>query len=538
MIFAKLPIRDCEGALLVHAQLCGKAMLRKGHRLSAEDIATLAAAGIAELAVARLEAEDIGEDEAAAAIAAPLAGPNLTLRAPFTGRVNIFAARAGLFLPAATIIDRLNAIDEAITLATLPAFVPVGPGDMVATVKIIPFAVPRAALDRARQLLAESEPAFVLRPFRARSVHLVQTRLPGLKPALLDKTEQVMRDRLAKLGQGDMTTSRIDHDESELAAHLRQIAAEIVLVMGASAIADRRDVIPAAILAAGGRIEQFGMPVDPGNLMLLGAIGDRWVIGLPGCARSPLPNGCDWVMARLCADLAVESADIRRMGVGGLLPEIALRPMPRAASAPGSPKEKAPRIAAIILAAGAATRMGEDKLRLDFGGKPILAHVVDAALAAGFAEVVVVLGPKGMALREALGARKLRYVEAPSAAFGMAESLKAGIASLPEGTDAAMILLGDMPLVSTALLKRLAKAFDPESGRAIVLPIAEGKRGHPVLFAERFFPEIATLAGDIGARPILAAHADLVAEIPAAAAEIFTDIDSPEAYRALRERSA
>ena len=105
--------------------------------------------------------------------------------------------------------------------------------------------------------------------------------------------------------------------------------AELVIVFGASAIADRRDVIPSALEAAGGRIEHFGMPVDPGNLLLIGDLQGRPVLGAPGCARSPKENGFDWVLMRLLAGLPVSRADIARMGVGGLLMEIVTRPQPR-----------------------------------------------------------------------------------------------------------------------------------------------------------------------------------------------------------------
>ena len=98
------------------------------------------------------------------------------------------------------------------------------------------------------------------------------------------------------------------------------------MIHGASAILDRRDVIPAAIEAAGGRIDHFGMPVDPGNLLLLGRVAGRPVLGLPGCARSPKINGFDWVLERLVAQLPVGAAEIMRMGSGGLLAEIPSRP--------------------------------------------------------------------------------------------------------------------------------------------------------------------------------------------------------------------
>jgi molybdenum cofactor cytidylyltransferase len=129
----------------------------------------------------------------------------------------------------------------------------------------------------------------------------------------------------------------VPHETQALAEAIEQVEPEsdLVIVFGASAITDRRDVIPAAIESAGGAIEQFGMPVDPGNLLLLGKTrSGKAVLGAPGCARSPKENGFDWVLDRLLADVPVMPQDIRRMGAGGLLMEIVSRPQPRGGEAP------------------------------------------------------------------------------------------------------------------------------------------------------------------------------------------------------------
>src|SRR5204863_934808 len=149
---------------------------------------------------------------------------------------------------------------------------------------------------------------------------------------------------------------RVPHESRALAQALDEVlgaGAELAIVFGASAIADRRDVIPAAVEAIGGSIGHFGMPVDPGNLLLIAQAQGRPVLGAPGCARSPKENGFDWVLMRLLAGLDVSREDIIGMGVGGLLMEIVTRPQPRK-----EPVEAAaPRIAAVVLAAGRSTRM-------------------------------------------------------------------------------------------------------------------------------------------------------------------------------------
>jgi molybdenum cofactor cytidylyltransferase len=228
-------------------------------------------------------------------------------------------------------VDAVNAVDEAVTVATLPPFKPVVEGEMVATVKIIPYAVPGAVL--ARACAADTGGALAVAPYRRRRIAVVSTRLPSLKETTIDRTLRVLGERLAPAGAEIILEDRVPHTADAVAAALSEAidgaGADLVVVFGASAIADRRDVIPAGLEAAGGRVEQFGMPVDPGNLLLLGALGAVPVIGAPGCARSPKENGFDFVLHRLLAGLPVTRADIVRLGVGGLLTEIPLRGQPR-----------------------------------------------------------------------------------------------------------------------------------------------------------------------------------------------------------------
>src|SRR5262249_22248058 len=223
---------------------------------------------------------------------------------------------------------------------------------------------------------------------------------------------------------------RVPHDADALAAALREMlatGAELVLVFGASAIADRRDVIPAAVEAVGGRIEHFGMPVDPGNLMLVADLNGRPVLGAPGCARSPKENGFDWILARLLARLPVTREDITGMGVGGLLMEIVTRPQPRE-----TPQPDGRRIAAVVLAAGRSTRMGgPNKLLAEIRGRPLVRITVETALASRADPVIVVTGHERDRVEQALAGLDVRLVHNPDYADGLSTSLKAGIAAVP-----------------------------------------------------------------------------------------------------------
>jgi molybdenum cofactor cytidylyltransferase len=327
--FGPVPVAEAFGSIVAHAVRRDGLVLKKGQVVTSEHQAALRSAGVAAIIAARLDRDDVSEDEAARRIAERIAGPHLRTEGAFTGRVNLFAGKAGLVVVDAARIAGVNSVDEAITVATLAPFRAVAPGDMVATVKIIPFAVPDAALDAALEAAGKS--AVSIAAFRPLRIGVVSTLLPGLKPSVVAKTLRILEDRLKPAGARIVREERVAHDPAALARALYAVASDcdVLLVYGASAITDRRDVIPAAIEAIGGRVDHFGMPVDPGNLLLVGSHGRLPIIGAPGCARSPKENGFDWVLQRILAGVPIKASDIMGMGVGGLLMEIASRPQPR-----------------------------------------------------------------------------------------------------------------------------------------------------------------------------------------------------------------
>ena len=542
MKFGEVPVAEAHGAILAHSLRLGTTALKKGRVLSSEDVGLIAASGVWQITVARLEPGDVGEDEAARRVATAVAGAQIEAAAPFTGRANLFAQARGLLVFEPDRVDRLNLVDESITLGTLPPFALVEPRQMVATVKIIPFAAPAEAVERCVEAAAADDPLLRVAPFQQRSAGLIQTRLPGLKGSTLDKTREVTEARLTALGCQLLIEERCDHSVTELAALIRDALGhgiEILLIHGASAILDRRDVIPAAIVAAGGRIDHFGMPVDPGNLLLLGHVGERVVLGLPGCARSPKVNGFDWVLQRLVSGLPVGAAEIMGMGSGGLLAEIPSRPLPRAEAKPPAPQEKpqGPRIGALLLAAGQSRRMGgPNKLLAEIDGVPMVARVAQRLLASRARPIIAVLGNRADEVDQALGKLPVERVPNPDFADGLSTSLRRGIAALPLDLDGALVCLGDMPLVTGRHIDRLIAAFNPLEGRAIIVPTRRGKRGNPVLWAKHFFPEMTQIAGDVGARHLIGEHAELVAEVEMDDDAILVDIDTPEALAALREK--
>ncbi len=344
MRFGPVPVAEAVGAIAAHGVQArspeGEAVtLRKGDVVTATHVAALGRAGVRSIVVARLDPGDVEENVAARRLAGAVAGRHLWIDRAFTGRANIFAGGPGVLLVDAAGVGSVNAVDERLTVATAPPFRAVEEGEMVGTVKVIPFAVEGEVLERA--VAALEDPPLRLAPYRPRRIGVVSTLLPGLKPSVVAKTLRVLERRLAPTGSTIASTREVAHDAEALAGVLRALAADhdMLIVYGASAIADRRDVIPAALEQAGGAVDHLGMPVDPGNLLMMGHLDGRPVLGAPGCARSPKENGFDWVLQRLLADIPVTPADIRALGAGGLLMEIVSRPQPRSGEASADERE-------------------------------------------------------------------------------------------------------------------------------------------------------------------------------------------------------
>lgn len=531
MKFGPVAIADSAGCVAAHSVRAGDVILRKGATITAADVIRLSAAGLTELVAVRFEAGDIDENAAAARLGVALAGQGVTVEAPFTGRVNLFAASAGVLTIDAAAIDRFNRIDEAITAATLPAMKAVVAGEMVGTVKIIPYGLPESLVEEGLASLAGTRPVAVA-AYRPAKIGVISTLLPGLKPSVVDKTLRVMDERIGPAGARLSGDVRVAHEAAALSGAIQAMAAgpsDIVVVFGASAITDRRDVIPQALLAAGGRIEHLGMPVDPGNLLLIGELDGKPVIGAPGCARSPKENGFDWVLQRCLAGIKVSRGDIQAMGVGGLLMEIVSRPQPRA---PG--RIEAARVAGIVLAAGRSTRMGQaNKLLQMVRGKPMVRHAVEAQVASCAAPVIVVTGHQHDEVEVALAGLDIRLVHNPDFASGLAGSVKAGVAALPEGIAGVVMSLGDMPNVTPEVIDRLAQVFGERGEALAVAPTLFGQRGNPVLLARGLFSAVAGLSGDQGARRLLDEAGDATVEVPFTDPAIALDVDTPEALKAL-----
>ncbi len=531
MKFGPVPVAEAEGAILAHsARLTGR-ILKKGHILTASDLGLFTDDGITEITVARLEKDDVGENDAAAAITKALAGQHVTTGKAFTGRCNLIADVQGLITFDRNRLDNINLADESVTIATMPTMDIASPAQLIATIKIIPFAIAKSVLDAVLKIAGE-EPLVEIAPFELKKIGLILTRLPGMKESILDKTLQTAVARVQEFGSEITMEIRCEHTEKDVVDAITETnskSCDIILIFGASAVVDRADVLPAAVVAAGGSVDHFGMPVDPGNLLFIGGIDDTPLVGMPGCARSPKLNGFDWVLWRLLANIPISSRDIMLMGSGGLLKEISERGQLRQDSSEPKAQAREPKIAGLLLAAGSSRRMGkENKLLTDVDGTAMVTRVAKQITASQAEGLMVVTGHEKDQVELALKNYATGFVHNPDFADGLSTSLKTGLRALPDNIDGAIVCLGDMPLVKAEHIDQLIRAFDPVEGRSICVPVHGRKRGNPVVWSKRFITEILSVTGDIGARHLLEEHADQVIEVAIEQDGVLFDIDTPD----------
>ncbi len=336
MKFGPVPVAQALGKVLAHniAGPDGARLLKKGRPLTAADVASLHAIGRESVYVAELAADDVPEDAAARRVAQAVAGPGLKLSGPASGRANLLATALGVLRVDVARLHQLNA-NEGLTLATLNAHSLVRPRQMAATVKVIPFAVPEAVVAAAEAVAREGGPLLRVDALSPQPVGLILSGSPSIRERLLDDFAP-LTERLSALGAQvaapDFIPLEDEGGEAQLAeALLNQRAAgrRLIVLAGETAIMDRHDIVPRAVERAGGRVEAVGAPVDPGNLLMLGYLGEVPILGAPGCARSRKVNIIDWLLPRLLAGDGITRADIFALGHGGLLEDAPERPMPR-----------------------------------------------------------------------------------------------------------------------------------------------------------------------------------------------------------------
>jgi len=332
--FGPVPLEHAEGKILGHniAGPDGHRLLRKGRPLTGEDIAALRSLGRISVYVAELAPDDVDEDAAARRVAKAVGGGGLRLPGAASGRANLLSTALGVLRVDAGRLERVNEL-EGITLATLAAHSPVRPRQIAGTVKIIPFAVPEAAV-RAAEAIAGDAPLIRVDALAPQPVSLIFSGSVSIREKLADDFAP-LAERVTALGSRIASTDYVpledESGEAMLAELLRQRAsgARLIVLAGETAIMDRHDIVPRAIERAGGRVECLGAPVDPGNLLMIAYLGGVPILGAPGCARSRKVNIVDWVLPRLLVGDRLTRRDILALGHGGLLEDVPERPMSR-----------------------------------------------------------------------------------------------------------------------------------------------------------------------------------------------------------------
>ncbi|MDA9190099.1 molybdopterin-binding/glycosyltransferase family 2 protein [Alphaproteobacteria bacterium] len=537
MKFGEKPIADCLGDLLVHSAKTPDGKLPKGTKLTQNHIDILRLSGSENLLVASLQEDDMDENKAALAVSSAFVEAGFRLSSPATGRVNFIATQLSLVRLDIEKIKQLNEVDEAITFASIMPDQLVTSGQMIATLKIIPYAVSKTFVDAAIKIISQSI-LVSCHTIIPRKFSLIQTCFADTKPSVLSATEDVTRTRLAQLDCPLIDSQVVPHTSAEVANALvkaRSQGAEAFLLCGASAIADRQDVLPEALRKAGGQVDHLGLPVDPGNLSMIGKLDEMLVIGMPGCARSPKLNGLDWLLQKSLAGIKLDKAELSGMAVGGLLADIASRPLPRKLIHKVNSHNH--QVTGVLLAAGSSRRMGdENKLLLKLAdGTPMVAWIAKTYLKSDINKLVVVTGFQQKEVRQALLGLDVQFVDNNQYLTGQASSVSRGIESLSEQTDSVLIALADMPFITPELINRLIKSHQllPKPDIRITLPILNGRRANPVIWGRAFFDELQSISGDQGGRQILSAYISAINGVNWDNQEVIEDIDLPEDIKKL-----
>ena len=518
MIFAEFDIDECLGAVLAHSRKLGRKRIAKGRVLDAALIEALRREGVTSLVCAKPEKGDSSEDEVASQIAQKLAegliAEDIEVSIAATGRVNFKTRKTGIIRYDRNQLRAFNMVHEGVGLS-LPAHNQLVGRAIYRNLESYSFFLHR---DVVAKLLAVpgDAPLFTFHALTTKKAALIQTYGHALPDKVYQATETVTRNRLEALGSQLISSLQSTHQKEALARQINSAiekGAEIVLMCGGSAIVDRKDVIPSAICQLGGQIDQLGLAVDPGNMLMTASIGGVPVIGMPGCARSPKLNGFDWVLQLLLAGIPLGRETLADLAAGGLLSEIASRPLPRIQAGKQAHKkvETPQKMACILLAAGQSQRMGgTNKLLMEIRGKPVIRHAAEALCQAGLGDIYVVTGHQPEQLQNCLNGLDVTFVHNSDYASGQASSVAQAISVLPEGVSDALIALGDMPLMKPALLTALARQHQEKSGTGlpqITLPTyqIEGnsemvRRGNPVIWSSAFFADLMGLSGDQGGR--------------------------------------
>ena len=523
MYFGDINVKDSLDCILAHTIVINKKKFSKGTIITEIDKNYFINNKIRTIVCAKLDKNDFHEDKAANIIAETFHNNSIATEKAYTGRANILANKSGLLVIDEEKIRKFNKISDDITIATLNNNSTVKKGEMIATIKIISFAVKDSFIKKIKNTIYKK--AISINPYIHKKCALILTHHKNKNEKLNSISERRVNERLKNLNCSLDITSYCEHDTKEISKKINIILKkkiDLIMILGSSAIVDIKDKIPEAINFSKGKIIRFGMPVDPGNLLLLGKIKNTHVIGLPGCARSPSLNGFDWVLEKVISGTNITKLNISNMGVGGLLKTLNIR-------AKSEKESKSYNITNIILAAGQSKRMREmNKLLIKIDNQTMIEKIVDISLKSTANNTIVVLGYENGVLQKLLENKKITTIVNKEYLKGQSSSLQLGISALPEDCDAALIMLGDMPNINSRLINQLIENYNPNDNKSIIIPTYKNKKGNPVLIDREFFPDILSIKGDKGAKDIIKANKKYIKELPQKNSTIVEDIDTKD----------
>ena len=533
MKIKSLAPQDSIGAVLAQTYNLPGKIISKGTFVTNEIVAYFKTGNVKTILCAVPEEGDIHEDEAAEAISSAIDKNHIYADKASTGRVNFKSQSLCLVRYDRDFIKELNLVDESIAFSIVEHNQLLAEGDLIATLKIIPFFMQKKYVDRVIKILAKDE-LFKIHSLKKKEVTLIQTCFEWQKKSIFTATSNVTKARLEALGCSLKKEKLINHDYDTLRAIIRSSVKnepEILLVSGASAITDRSDCIPKAILSEGGEIIQYGLAVDPGNLLLIGKVGNTTVIGMPGCARSPKLNGFDWVLQLLMADIPINREELADMGAGGLLMEIASRPLPRALAKTVSKREN--KVMGVILAAGNSTRMGNDnKLLRNIGDAPLIRNTAIEMLKSDLDSCSIVLGYQSDKVADVIKDLNVNLILNPLWKEGQASSLRAAINTLDSTYSDLLIMLGDLPGIKSSHINSIIEEHLLTDNRKskITIPSFKGQKGNPVIWGRSFFHDLSNLEGDVGGRTLFSEHPAAINILEMNDPWVVKDADTPEDF--------
>jgi molybdenum cofactor cytidylyltransferase len=303
-----------------------KIKISKGTVISKKLIDLLLSNKVEHIECAKLDDDEIDENSAVHQISKKIITSkksNIKIQYPKNGRCNLVSSVDGIIIFQPNQLFYVNSVTNDIGIASLKAFSKVKKNQVVASIKAIPFGIKK---NNVRDIINISKDCFKVLPFQKKNIHLIQTTNQNTRTKILEKTLEVTKDRLSSCGIKKIIEKNCSHEIKSICAQLQKSIdedADIILIFGTSAISDINDIIPQSIIEINGTILRLGMPVEPGNLILLANIKNSKkhisIIGMPGCARSKKENGVDWILWRKLCDLKISSDDINHMGNGGLL---------------------------------------------------------------------------------------------------------------------------------------------------------------------------------------------------------------------------